>query len=82
MTWTWNPNGGSFNPALVDRIERWQVTEATVDKAIERANHYPAHYHVARRTASQRAKTRRNIALGINCGSYREWQYPWQEPHI
>ena len=59
-----NPNG-AFNRARVDWIEANVVTEAAIDAAIKpRGKHHG--------WGSNRERTGRNIALGLNCGSY-----PW-----
>ena len=77
----WNPNGGSFNPELVDRIGREQVTEAMVDKALRRSvagyqrTDRSKALEAAMNSPTRREHTRRNIAIGINAGSYQPQFY-------
>ena len=70
----WSPNGttgAGFSSARVDRLEAL-VTEAMIDAACQRDTN-PI-------TPARRAKARRNIALGLNCGSYpaeRIYNHEW-----
>ena len=69
-----NPNGGVYNVVRVDHIERTQVSEAMIDLALTRSwNFWHGKQTRKSRLADpwQRARTRRNIALGLSCGSYK-----------
>lgn len=66
-----NPNGGAYSHARVDRIERL-ITDAMVERALRR--HIPGRnlaYYLASVTPETRAHTRRNLALGVSCGAVR-----------
>src|SRR3990167_6711223 len=70
-----------YRTSEVNRIEREVVSEAMVDWAISHGSRY---YDKRRRNAQvqtsldnpvERAKTRRNIAIGIQAGSYSIAQF-------
>lgn len=78
---SFNVNGGRYSRTEVDRIEREQVTETMIDRAIicnaAGGGRRKGNRSVAAITAAHledrafRARTRRNIAIGLACGSYK-----------
>ena len=70
---------GYYQTSEVDRIERDVVTEAMIDYAIRQGLGDPRakllRTRVALCYAGRRSVARRNIAIGINCGSYSIVQF-------
>lgn len=74
----WNPNAGIALPGQVDWVEEHVVTEEMVDRAI-RNGPRPLTRTTGDKEAAldyikavRRERARRNIAIGIVCGSYMD----------
>ena len=70
---------GLYSTSQVDRIAREVVTEAMIDHAIRQGLGDPGAKLLSTRVAlcyvGRRSVARRNIAIGINCGSYSIVQF-------